>query len=182
MLVEIHGQKRKSLCLGLLPIFLLLSPLFSLHYIQPLNKKPASFQCHWWALTKNKRIPISFISTLSIHQPVDLLQKHWNRYYIPMANIWNTELYAAEQCVITMYLWNTDFHSLCNFACNQYHTWTKSDDFLELSKIHVELKLVGYTKMERIHVLIKRNIIEKKIKDISTDWDSSAISWLYWDD
>lgn len=97
MLVEIHGQKRKSLCLGLLPIFLSLSPLFSLHYIQPLNKKPASFQCHWWALTKNKRIPISFISTL--HQPVDLLQKHWNRYYIPMAYIWNTKLYAAEQCV-----------------------------------------------------------------------------------
>lgn len=74
---------------------------------------------------------------------------------------------------------NTDFHSLCNFACNQYHTCTKSDDFLELSKIHAELKLVGYTKMERIHVLIKRNIIETKIKDISIDWDSSAISWLY---
>lgn len=54
--------------------------------------------------------------------------------------------------------------------------------FFKLSKIHVELKLVGYTKMERIHVLIKRNIIESKIKDISTDWDSSAISWLYWDD
>lgn len=81
-----------------------------------------------------------------------------------------------------VYLWNTDFHSLCNFACNQYHTCTKSDDFLELSKIHLKLKLVGYTKMERIHVLIKRNIIETKIKDISTDWDSSAISWLYWDD
>lgn len=62
---------------------------------------------------------------------------------------------------------------------NQYHTCTKSDDFLELSKIHLKLKLVGYTKMERIHVLIKRNIIETKIKDISTDWDSSAISWLY---